>query len=167
MNKRLFVLICSIILFQYIYTSACQDEAKDSTNACTGLATSATNKKCVEKTASDEDDGKKCKEDDILCTEKKTGNPDNDFCGSLKVTDTDAQECVKEGEGCALKTISCTKRERDATEAICKKLSAKEGKVCKLTTVNNVKKCIEEDAPENGANNLKYSLALLIFLFLF
>ena len=125
MNKKLFVLICSLILFQYAKSddSECSKKVKDGDTAleCTGLETSdATIYKCVI-------NGNKCEEQLMSCTEEKPA-----------ITD----------------------------EKKCQKLSVGKGKVCKLD--KDKKQCIEEDEPsKNGADNLKYSLALLIFLFLF
>ena len=122
MNKKLFVLICSLILFQYI------------NNECTTKTDPETSEKSCD------------------------GTP----------TDTKTQECKMEGDQCKEITFSCTKITEGATDEICKKLKVDTGKVCKVADAgNNKKKCIVEDAPSNGANNLKYSLALLIFLFLF
>ena len=124
MNKKLFVLICSLILFQYI------------NNACTTKTDLETN--------------------EVSCD----GTPTD---GNTKVCELKNNECVE-------RTLSCTEKKTGATDEICGKLSVGNGKVCKKDTAKDSTKCIEEDKPSsksNGANNLKYSLVLLIFLFLF
>lgn len=124
MNKKLFVLICSLILFQY---------AK-----------------------SESDCSKKVKEGDTTLD-----------CIGVETSDNTIYKCVINGDKCEEQLMSCTEKKPDVTdEKICQKLTIGKGKVCKLDKTK--KECIEEDDPsKNGANNLKYSLALLIFLFLF
>jgi hypothetical protein len=125
MNKKLFVLICSLILFQYI-NSTC---------------------------------------------ENPTGEEGSKTCAASTESDTKVCELNSAGDACVERILSCAEKTEGATEEICKKLTVEEGKVCKVADAeNNKKKCKVESAPsedKNGANNLKYSLALLIFLFLF
>ena len=122
MNKKLFVLICSLILFQYINSE---------------------------------------------CTPVTEGEGENQVVTSCSGTATDnTKKCALVNGACTEQLMTCAEYKADVTdEKICGKLTPGKGKVCKLDAAK--KKCIEEDAPSNGSNNLKYSLALLIFLFLF
>jgi hypothetical protein len=124
MNKKLFALICSLILFQYVKSES----------------------DCAKK--------EKVGDTELVCTGETT-------------SDANIYKCVVNGNKCEEKLMTCTEEKPDITdEKICQKLSVGKGKVCKLDKTK--KECIEEDDPsKNGANNLKYSLALLIFLFLF
>lgn len=158
MNKRLFVLICSIILFQYIHSSTCTETAIE--DGCTGKETSASNKKCVDGTETN------CIEDDILCSDSSLQNPSDDLCRTLK---TDAGKiCYKDGTGCKSET-KCDDATGDDDNA-CKKFPvATKGNICKKDTTKDSTKCkeVKEESTKNEANNLKISLAFLISLILF
>ena len=108
MNKRLFVLFCTIILFQYIYGGDGQETPGQETPGQETPGQETSVKQCKDVTASDLVGGKKC--EDFKAT---TGN-------------------------------------------VCKENTDK--------TKEN--KCIEVKK-ESTANYLKFSLAFLIFLFLF
>ena len=88
MNKRLFVLICSIILFQYaINSSECETATKaedDESFTCDNKATSADNKRCVAKGTH------ACEEKDIPCNDANLNNPTDDFCRKLTITEGDS-----------------------------------------------------------------------------
>ena len=128
MNKKLLVLICSIILFQYVYN---EDNVVNCTNVesptedgnCVGKPTSLPTKKCE---FDSDANPKKCKEVDIPCSEKISG----------------------------------------ASESICLKLVASEGKKCTVEGEKCVEK-IKKIKKNSSTNNLKFSLAFLIVLFLF
>ena len=167
MNKRLFVLICSIILFQYIYNSECTEEAKESDKDCTTLAPSESSKKCVANDA--EGATKKCKEDTYGCKEKTFENPTDDFCRKLKGEESAPNKiCIKVEEGCDLET-KCDKATGNDDNACQKYPTVTKGTTCKKDTAKDSNKCIEfkEESTKNGANNLKISLAFLISLILF
>ena len=125
MNKKLLVLICSIILFQYVYNTACTSVSLPTSEAdCVGGTTSSPEtKKCV---FDSDSTTKRCKEVDIPCSEKTSG----------------------------------------ASESICLKLVASEGKKCLWEGGNCVEK-IKKIQKTSSTNNLKFSLAFLIVLFLF
>ena len=171
MNKRLFVLICSIILFQYIYNtdSDCTKELKEgSTHNCADLGTSATNKKCIEETVAEATN--KCKEDDILCSEKNSGNLNDDFCRTLTITGADSEKllCIKGETGCKSET-KCDEATGD-DDAACNKFPVvTKGNICKKDTTKDSTKCkeVKGESTKNGANNLRISLVFLISLILF
>ena len=126
MNKKLLVLICSIILFQYVYNSDCTSVSSPTSESnCEGVATSSETKKCV---FDSDSSTKRCKEVDIPCSEK----------------------------------TSVSERNKD----ICLKLVASEGKKCLYEGGNCVEK-IKKIQKTSSTNNLKFSLAFLIVLFLF
>ena len=122
MNKKLLVLICSIILFQYVYNAVCSLVSPANEDNCkNGVISSAETKKCVYDSVLNE-----CKEVDIPCSEKTSG----------------------------------------ASESICLKLVASEGKKCLYEDGKCVEK-IKRIQKTSSTNNLKFSLAFLIVLFLF
>ena len=126
MNKRLFVLICTIILFQYIYNdSACESiEAPKGDADCT--ADTADKKKSV------------CRY-----------NPETKKCVDFPY---------------------CEYAEEGADDAACKEYPAlQKGYECKKNKDKSPTSACKEVKLEStaGANNLKFSLAFLIFLFLF
>ena len=125
MNKKLLVLICSIILFQYVYNTACTSVSLPTSEAdCVGGTTSSPEtKKCV---FDSDSTTKRCKEVDIPCSEKTS------------VSDED----------------------------ICLELVASEGKKCLYEDGKCVEK-IKKIQKTSSTNNLKFSLAFLIVLFLF
>ena len=166
MNKRLFVLICSIILFQYIYNSECTEEDADSSKECTSLGVSADNKKCVANDVADATE--KCKEDTYACKEKTFENPTDDFCRTLKLDESAPDKiCIKVGQGCDLET-KCDKATGDDDNACKKYPTVTKGNICKKDTTKDSKNCIEvKEESKNGANHLKISLAFLISLILF
>ena len=95
MNKRLFVLICSIILFQNVYNDdACTSTASPSSNACEKITVSET-KKCIY-----DEDQEICIVTDILCTEITSGAT-VDLCKKLKASE--GKTCTLEGEKCVEK----------------------------------------------------------------
>ena len=124
MNKKLLVLICSIILFQYVYNAVCSLVSPANEDNCkNGVISSAETKKCVYDSVLNE-----CKEVDIPCSEKTSVSEEN--------------------------------------KDICLKLVASEGKKCLWEGGNCVEK-IKKIQKTSSTNNLKFSLAFLIVLFLF
>jgi hypothetical protein len=87
MNKRLFVLICSVILFQYIYNSACTEETEETENSvCNAKAVTADSGKiCVLKGEGPGCDEKAKGEVDCAKVEAVEGASDA-LCLSLRTT---------------------------------------------------------------------------------
>lgn len=208
MNKRLFVLICSVILFQYTYNSDCStDETATEKSVCFGKAVDDSTNICilkspgpgceekakgevpcedVESGASDAlcislqttklclKEGNACKEKEksnTNCEDVKAGATDA-LCGELKLDNTNDYNCVKDGNACKKKIKEC-QNGNGSTDAECNKFSTAEGYVCKKDTdpdkTNKCKPVKDESATSatSSSYSLKFSLALLIFLFLF
>jgi hypothetical protein len=98
MNKRLFVLICSIILFQYIYNSDCSDKKSGaSEDICNELSPSSPNKqRCVYNNG-------KCEEKDIKCTDE-ISNPTENICKNL---------IASQGNYCTLEDNKCVEKHEE------------------------------------------------------
>lgn len=163
MNKRLFVLICSIILFQYIYNSDCTDATTETEKSvCNGKAVDDSTNICVLKT------GGGCEEKakgDVPCEDVEAGASDA-LCKGLKVTD-DTYLCLKEGDACKQKK-KC-KEGKGNDDATCKTFAVETaGNVCK-NDPDEKDKCkeVKDESATSSSYSLKFSLALLIFLFVF
>ena len=166
MSKKLFALILCVILFQYVYNGACIDKTDPhAENDCQDLDTSALSKKC-----SFEEEGKPCKEVVKNCEEIKSEATD-DLCKELEVSNN--KVCLKAGDGC--KEIQKCNSATGNDDAECKNFPVEtKGNVCKKDTAQGSKKCkeVKEESTESKAstqsgNNLTFSLAFLILLFLF
>ena len=163
MNKRLFALICSIILFQYVYNSACTDKSSGASGTdCDNLVVSKPGAQtCVL-------DGDKCVENDISCDDKKSG-ASADLCKQLKTTSTD-KLCILKGTNACEEKEKCNKA-KGKDDAACKDFPVEnQGNVCKRDTTEGSDLCKEvkgESTSKSSFYNLKYSLAFLIVLFLF
>ena len=174
MSKTLFALIFSIILFQCVCDENCEDKASPANEGdCQGLTTSASSKKCVY-VAGGEGEQATCKEDVKDCREINTGATD-DLCKQLKVSNTGLL-CIKNGEACQEKQKCNSATGND--DAACKNFPVETtGNVCKKDTAENSNKCkevrdestksTESKASTQSGNNLPFSLAFLIPLFLF
>jgi hypothetical protein len=209
MNKRLFVLICSIILFQYIYSGTVCDTTFEegvtpTQELCNGRDGSES-EICVLNTG-----GTGCElkaKGSVPCAEVKAGEGDsNALCLSLK-TNVNKLCLKKSGGGCeekAKEEITCTTITSGASDAICKGLQVASDSLC--VRVDNAcqpkKKCnngegnddtacnafpvekagnvcksdpdakgkckeVKKESATSSSYSLKFSLALLIFLFLF
>lgn len=169
MNKTLFVFILSIILFQYAYNSECTDESSPSTDNCSGKGTSTPSKKCVFVPGEGEEATGTCQEEIKDCAEITAGATD-DLCKSLKVTDRESL-CIKDDKACNL--IKKCNFATGTDDAACKVFPVEnKGYICKKDTTKDSTKCKEVKdestvASSQAGNNLTFSLAFLIFLFLF
>ena len=167
MSKKLFAFIFSIILFQYVYNENCigKDSSEDS-SVCEGLDTSAPSKKCVYKA-----EETTCQEEVKNCREITSEATDN-LCKELKVSN-DGFLCLKDGNAC--KEIQKCNLATGKDDAACKDFAVEtKGNVCKKDTAENSNKCkevkgesTESKASTQSGNNLTFSLAFLILLFLF
>ena len=168
MSKTLFALIFSIILFQCVCDENCVDKAPDNEGDCQGLTTSALSLKCVYVTGE-----ATCKEVVKDCAEINAGATD-DLCKQLKVNT--GFLCLKNGEACQEKQKCNLATGND--DAACKNFPVETtGNVCKKDTAENSNKCkevreestksTESKASTQSGNNLTFSLAFLILLFLF
>ena len=208
MNKRLFVLICSVILFQYIYNSDCStDDSTTENSGCNAKAVTADSGKiCVLKGEGPGCEEKEKGEVDCAKVEAVEGASDA-LCLSLRTTANNL--CLKKNavNGCEEKAkgeISCTTITSGASDAICKGLQVASDSLC--VKVDNAcqpkKKCnngegnddaacnafpvekagyvcksdpdakgkckeVKKESATSSSYSLKFSLALLIFLFLF
>lgn len=178
MSKKLFALIFSVILFQYVYNSVCTEkENPNGDNDCKDLATSKASKKCIFVAGEGEGEEKTpstCQEDVKNCEEIESGATD-DLCKELKLLEDDVL-CIKKDNACK-KVKKCNLAEgRDDAE--CKNFPVvTKGNVCKKDTAENSNKCkevkdestksTESKASTQSGNNLTFSLAFLILLFLF
>ena len=169
MNKRLFVLICSVILFQYIYNTTCdEDKGADETfsKSLCNQRDGQNSQICVAKYEGEGETrsqvGCELKEKgSVPCEEVESGASDA-LCKSLQKTDNN-HLCVKDGNACTEKQ-KC-KGSTGTSDTDCQKYAVETaGYVCKK--VQNENKCTEEKAT-SSSYSLKFSLALLIFLFLF
>ena len=169
MSKKLFAFIFSIILFQYVYNSACTEkEEPQGENDCKDLTTSKSSKKCVYVAG---EGASSCQEEVKNCEEIKSGATD-DLCKELTVL-KNGFLCLKDGNVCK-EIQKCNLAEGD-DDAACKNFAVEtKGNVCKKDTAENSKKCIEvkgesteSKASTQSGNNLTFSLAFLILLFLF
>ena len=123
MNKTIFFILLSIILYQYkcngdpttTEQGNCLDE-KEATEqtVCDSLKVTSVTKKCVLKS-----EGKGCEEKDMICTEKTSGATDS-ICAKFHSTVNDGA-CVN-NEGMCKETNICDEVKEGATNAICLKL---------------------------------------------
>ena len=171
MSKKLFAFIFSFILFQYVYNSACTEKENPADNeACQVLTTSVTSKKCVF-VAGGEGEQSTCQEEVKNCGEITSGATEN-LCKELKVSN-DGVLCLKDGNAC--KEIQKCNLATGKDDAACKDFAVEtKGNVCKKDTAENSNKCkevkgesTESKASTQSGNNLTFSLAFLILLFLF
>lgn len=167
MSKKLFAFIFSVILFQYVYNENCLEKNEPADNeTCQGLDTSSPSKKCVYKEGEPT-----CQEEVKNCREITSEATDN-LCKELKVSN-DGFLCLKDGNACK-EIQKCNLAEGD-DDAACKNFAVEtKGNVCKKDTAENSKKCkevkgesTESKASTQSGNNLTFSLAFLILLFLF
>ena len=218
MNKRLLVLICSIILFQYIYSgTACDatfEEGVTPTQALCNQRDGSGTKICVVKLEGEPAAATGCELKErgtVPCGDIEAGSSDA-LCMSLAIS-ADTKVCLKASDACTEKAKSSTNCEEvkaGASDALCKVLlideedavketylCVKEGDACKkkkkckdgngnndatcntfaVETAGNVckkdpnenNKCkeVKDESAKSSSNSLKFSLALLIFLFLF
>ena len=214
MNKRLFVLICSVILFQYIYNdNPCVVDGETFTEPTKSLCNQRDGENsqiCVAKYDDSNPPtqvGCELKEKgNVPCGEVEAGASDP-LCMSLKTTDN-TKVCLKDSEACketAKSDTNCEEVKAGASDALCKSLlktddtflcvkdgnACKEKKKCKngegnddttcktfaVETAGNVcksdpdakGKCkeVKNESATSSSYSLKFSLALLIFLFLF
>ena len=163
MNKRLFALICSIILFQNVYNSDCSAKTTATEGECTNLAvTKPGAQTCVL------NDGK-CEEQDIPCNQKTSGAT-ADLCKQLTTTNPTDKLCILKGTNACEEKDKCNKA-KGKDDAACKDFPVEnQGNVCKKDTTEGSELCKEvkgESTSKSSFYNLKYSLAFLIVLFLF
>jgi hypothetical protein len=135
MNKRLFVLICSIILFQYIYSdTACdatfEEGVTPTQELCNGRVGSDS-EICVLNTG-----GTECtlkEKGSVPCGEVKAGEGENnDLCLSLR-TNVNKLCLKKSGGGCEEKAkgeITCSTISSGADDAICNGLQTSNNQLC-------------------------------------
>ena len=170
MNKRLFVLICSVILFQYIYNdNPCKPTEETITEftkaVCNERDGDGETKICVLE-VNGEGAATGCKlevKGSVPCEDVVVGAT-NDLCQALKLDNTDDYKCVKDGTACKKKIKEC-KEGKGSSDDECKKFSTASGYVCKQDPDSKTdKKCKEFTS---SSYSLKCSFALLIFLFLF
>ena len=174
MSKKLFALIFSVILFQYVYNENCIGKENPADNEeCGALTTTVPSKKCVY-VAGEGGDPATCQEVVKDCGDIKAGATD-DLCKQLKVSNTGFL-CIKIGEACQEKQKCNLATGND--DAACKNFPVETtGNVCKKDTAENSNKCkevkeestksTESKASTQSGNNLTFSLAFLILLFLF
>ena len=171
MSKKLFAFIFSVILFQYVYKDNCLEKKEPADNeACQVLTTSVPSKKCVFVAAEGEGTST-CREEIKNCGEITSGATEN-LCKELKVSN-DGVLCLKDDNACK-EIQKCNLAEGD-DDAACKNFAVEtKGNVCKKDTAENSNKCkevkgesTESKASTQSGNNLTFSLAFLILLFLF
>ena len=143
MNKTIFFIILSIILYQYICGEDpteqpnCLDKQEDASiteqNQCDSFGVTSETKKCVLKS------GGGCEEKDMVCTEK-TSDATDSICALFHSTVNNGA-CIN-NEGSCEETNICNKVKEGATNALCLKLITNDeespvcisdGKECKKT----------------------------------
>ena len=154
----------------------CVDKASPNEGDCQNLPTSTPSKKCVF-VAGGEGEQSTCQEEVKDCREITSGATDT-LCKELKVSDNDFL-CLKNGDACEEKKKCNSATGKD--DAACKNFAVEtKGNICKKDTAENSNKCkevkeestkstksTESTASTQSGNNLTFSLAFIILLFLF